>query len=87
MKISITVYDEKYKKIFSTHKIDLQKGMYQLSGFMNRKLGLPLRVVNITEKSKRCYVCKKPIKKGQGMLFEGKKIHQACLMKARQGLP
>ena len=87
MKISITVYDDAYKKVFSTHKIDLQNGMYQLSGFVNRKVGLPLRVVDVTKKSRICDVCKKPIKKGQGMLFEEKDIHQACLMKARQRLP
>jgi len=87
MKISITVYDERYKKIFSVNKADLQKGMHHLSSFVNAKLGIPLKVVDINKNVNKCRVCGRTIKKGDGMIYEGKKIHQACLVTARQRLP
>ena len=87
MKISITVYDENYKKVFSVVKIDLNAGMYKLSSFVQTKIGLPLKVVNTNGNSTKCHICKMPINKGRGMTYEGKTIHQECLLTARQQLP
>ena len=87
MKISITVYDERYKKIFSVNKAELQKGMHHLGSFVDAKLGIPIKVVNTNKNVSKCHVCGKPIKKGDGMMHEGKKIHQVCLLAARQRLP
>ena len=87
MKISITVYDERYNKIFSVNKAELRKGMYYLSNFVHERLGVPFRVVDTIKNGDRCRVCGKIIKKGDGMMYEGKKIHQACLIAARQRLP
>ena len=83
MKISITVYDERYKKVFSVAKVELNAGMFQVSSFLQHKVGAPLKVVSTTGKANKCYICQKAIKKGQGMTYEGKQIHQACLAAAR----
>jgi hypothetical protein len=92
MRISITVYDNNDKRIFGLKRVELQKGMGQLSGFVHEKMGVPLKVVSVKAKANvkasanKCFVCKKPIKKGFGMAYEGKEIHQACLMEARMQL-
>ena len=83
MKISVTVYDERYKKVFSVTKAELNAGMFDLSSFLQNKIGAPLKVVPTAGTPKKCYICKKAIKKGQGMTYDGKPIHQACLMAAR----
>lgn len=86
MKISITVFDDRYKKIFEVNKAGLKAGMYQLSSFVNGKLGVPLRVIATNAQSRTCWVCGKAIKKGAGTTYNGKRIHQVCMVAARQKL-
>jgi len=87
MKISITVYDDNYKKVWSVVKVELKTGMFGVSAFLQNKIGMPLKVVNTNRVANKCYICNKPIKKGAGMMYEGKAIHQVCLLAARQQLP
>ena len=87
MRITITVYDDNYKKVFSVVKVELKRGMFRLSSYLQNVVGAHIKVVETNKNGNTCHVCKKPIKKGKGMMYEGKTIHQACLLTARQQLP
>ena len=87
MRITITVYDDNYRKVFSVVKVELKHGMFRLSSYLQNAVGAHIKVVETNKNGDTCHICKKPIKKGRGLLYDGRMIHQACLLAARQQLP